>query len=31
MMYAEPVILQLYGNALAWGVAESGQNCAAGK
>jgi type 1 glutamine amidotransferase len=31
MMYAEPVILQLYGNAMAWGLAENGQNCAAGK
>ena len=31
MMYAEPVILQLYGNAMAWALAESGQNCAAGK
>ena len=31
MMYAEPVILQLYGNAMAWGIAESGQNCATGK
>lgn len=31
MMYAEPAILQLYGNAMAWGLAENGQNCAAGK
>ncbi len=27
MMYAEPVILQLYGNAMAWGLAENGQAC----
>jgi hypothetical protein len=31
MMYAEPAILQLYGNAMAWGLAENGQNCAAAK
>lgn len=31
MMYAEPVILQLYGNAMAWGLAESGKSCPAGK
>ena len=31
MMYAEPAIIQLYGNAMAWGLAENGQNCAAGK
>ena len=31
MMYTEPVIIQLYGNAMAWGLAENGQNCAAGK
>lgn len=31
MMYTEPVILQLYGNAMAWALAESGQSCAAGK
>jgi type 1 glutamine amidotransferase len=30
-MYTEPVIIQLYGNAMAWGLAESGQNCSAGK
>ena len=27
MMYAEPVILQLYGNAMAWGLAENGKVC----
>jgi type 1 glutamine amidotransferase len=26
-MYTEPVILQLYGNAMAWGLAENGQAC----
>ena len=31
MMYAEPVILQLYGKAMAWALAENGQSCAAGK
>ena len=31
MMYAEPVILQLYGNAMTWALAQSGQSCAAGK
>ncbi|MEO8564111.1 MAG: ThuA domain-containing protein [bacterium] len=27
MMYAEPVILQLYGNAMAWGLAQNGKAC----
>ena len=27
MMYAEPVILQLYGNAMAWGLAQNGKVC----
>ncbi|MDQ2666185.1 MAG: ThuA domain-containing protein [Gemmatimonadota bacterium] len=27
MMYAEPVILQLYGNAMAWGIAQNGKAC----
>ena len=31
MMYAEPVILQLYGKAMAWALAENGQSCPAGK
>jgi len=31
MMYAEPIILQLYGNAMAWGLSESGKDCSAGK
>lgn len=31
MMYTEPVILQLYGNAMAWGLNESGKDCSAGK
>jgi hypothetical protein len=30
-MYSEAYIIQLYGNAMAWGLAEYGQNCAAGK
>lgn len=31
MMYAEPAIIQLYENALAWGLAESGHPCSATK
>ena len=31
MMYAESVILQLYGNAMAWGLSESGKDCSASK
>ncbi|HZL55517.1 MAG TPA: ThuA domain-containing protein [Bryobacteraceae bacterium] len=27
MMYTEPVILQLYGNAMAWGLAQNGKVC----
>ncbi len=31
MMYAEPVIIQLYGNAMAWALAENGRACPAEK
>ena len=27
MMYAEPVVLQFYGNAMAWGLAQNGKAC----
>jgi hypothetical protein len=30
-MYSEELIIQLYSNAMAWGLAQNGRSCAAGK
>jgi type 1 glutamine amidotransferase len=30
-MYSEELIIQLYSNAISWGLAENGRSCAAGK
>jgi uncharacterized protein len=30
-MYTEPLMIQLLDNAMSWGIAESGKDCAAGK
>jgi type 1 glutamine amidotransferase len=30
-MYSEPLMIQLLGNAMTWGLAKSGHGCSAGK